>query len=120
MAQTIINFCPQCGTRISSEKKSGKTRPVCPHCGWIYFSDPKVAAAVVISNDEKILLVRRKNNPERGKWTLPAGFVDGGEDPVHAAVRECFEETGLKVKVTHLLDVIPGLEHTKGADILIV
>ncbi|MFC2064580.1 NUDIX hydrolase [Chloroflexota bacterium] len=93
---------------------------MCPKCGWIHFSDPKVAAAVVIKGDGKVLLVRRKNNPERGKWTLPAGFVDGGENPIHAAEREGQEETGLKVRVTRLLDVIPGLEHSRGADILIV
>ena len=95
-------------------------RPVCLDCGWIHFSDPKVAAATVIMKDGKVLLVRRKNNPQRGKWTLPAGFVDGGENPIHAAERECLEETSLTVQVTGLLDVIPGLEHSKGADILIV
>ncbi|HKZ44262.1 MAG TPA: NUDIX hydrolase [Anaerolineales bacterium] len=120
MAETIINFCPRCGAAISSMEKFGKTRPVCSQCGWVHFSDPKVAAAVLIKEDGKVLLVRRGNDPERGKWTLPAGFVDGGENPIHSAERECLEETGLKVKVTGLLDVIPGLEHARGADILIV
>jgi 8-oxo-dGTP diphosphatase len=120
MAETIINFCPRCGASISSVEKLGKTRPACPKCGWIHFSDPKVAAAVLIKENGKVLLVRRVNNPERGKWTLPAGFVDGGENPIHAAERECLEETGLNVTVTGLLDVIPGLEHARGADILIV
>ena len=120
MAQTIINFCPQCGSGISSTRKFSKQRPYCPECGWIYFSDPKVASAVLIQKEGKILLVRRKNTPEKGKWTLPAGFVDKGEDPVKAAERECLEETGLKVEVTHLIDVIHGLEHTRGADIVIV
>jgi 8-oxo-dGTP diphosphatase len=120
VAETIINFCPRCGTSISSIEKLGKVRPACPNCGWIHFSDPKVAAAALIIQAGKVLLVRRVNNPERGKWTLPAGFVDGGEDPSKAAERECLEETGLVVKVTGLVDVIPGLEHTRGADILIV
>ncbi|MFC2028434.1 NUDIX domain-containing protein [Chloroflexota bacterium] len=120
MAETIINFCPKCGAQISPNKRNRKTHPECSSCGWIHFSDPKVAAAVLITNGANVLLVRRVNNPERGKWTLPAGFIDGGENPIHAAERECLEETGLKVKVTGLLDVIPGLEHTRGADILIV
>jgi 8-oxo-dGTP diphosphatase len=53
-------------------------------------------------------------------WTLPAGFVDAGEDPAEAAVRECFEETGLRVHVTRVLDVVAGREHERGADFVLV
>ena len=95
-------------------------RPVCPQCGWIYFQDPKVAAAVLIEQDGRVLLVRRSHEPFRGLWTLPAGFVNGGEDPAQAGARECLEETGLSVRVTHVLDVIAGREHERGADFIIV
>jgi ADP-ribose pyrophosphatase YjhB (NUDIX family) len=97
----------------------GRLRPVCPACGWIYFADPKVAAAVLVEQEGKVLLVRRANEPQRGLWTLPAGFVDGGEDPQRAAERECLEETGLEVRVVGLLDVMYGLEHPRGAHIII-
>ena len=53
-------------------------------------------------------------------WTLPAGFINGGEDPAEAAARECIEETGLSVHVTRVLDIIPGREHPRGADFIIV
>lgn len=120
MAETIIKYCPSCGTAITHQQKFGKTRPVCSACGWIHFADPKVAAAVLVEKDEKVLLVRRVNEPARGFWTLPAGFVDAGEDPARAAERECLEETGLTVLVTDVLDIIAGLEHTRGADFVIV
>ncbi len=120
MAETTINFCPRCGAAITHLQKFGKIRPICPACGWIHFADPKVAAAVLIKKDECVLLVRRVNDPERGLWTLPAGFVDAGEDPARAAERECLEETGLTVHVTGILDIIAGLEHARGADIVIV
>jgi 8-oxo-dGTP diphosphatase len=67
-----------------------------------------------------VLLVRRVNEPFRGLWTLPAGFVNGGEDPAEAAARECVEETGLSVRVMRVLDVISGKEHERGADFVIV
>lgn len=114
-----INFCPRCATALVIEERFGKLRPICPRCGWIYFPDPKVAVAVLIRNENDVLLVRRANDPARGRWTLPAGFVDAGEDPVLAAERECFEETGLRVKVNGLLDVLSGLEHPRGAHIVI-
>lgn len=105
---------------MTHEEKFGKVRPVCPQCGWIYFQDPKVAAAVLIEENSRVLLVRRVNEPFRGLWTLPAGFVNGGEDPAEAAKRECLEETGLNVRVRRVLDVIAGREHERGADFVIV
>jgi len=120
MAQTQINFCPRCGTPITLENKFGKVRPVCPSCNWMYFADPKVAAAVLIEQDGRVLLVRRVNEPFRGLWTLPAGFVDADEDPASAAARECLEETGLTVRVTRVLEVVAGREHERGADFVIV
>jgi ADP-ribose pyrophosphatase YjhB (NUDIX family) len=115
-----IKFCPRCGAEVTRENKFGTVRPVCPQCGWIYFIDPKVAAAVLVEKDGRVLLVRRTNEPFRGLWTLPAGFVNGGEDPAEAAARECLEETGLIVNVTRILDVIAGREHNRGADFIIV
>jgi len=98
----------------------GEPRPACPSCGWVYFADPKVAAGVLVEQDEKVLLVRRVNEPGAGLWSFPAGFVNAYEDPARAAERECLEETGLEVEVTGLLDVIGGREHARGADIVIV
>ncbi len=115
-----IKFCPRCGAEVTHEDKFGMVRPVCPQCGWIYFIDPKVAAAVLVEEDGRVLLVRRVNEPFRGLWTLPAGFVNGSEDPAEAAARECLEETGLSVHVTRVLDVIAGREHERGADFVIV
>jgi len=105
---------------VSLQERFGKVRPVCPNCGYIHFEDPKVAAAVLVEQDGRVLLVRRNNEPFRGLWTLPAGFVDAGEDPARAAERECLEETGMSVRVKRVLDVIAGHEHERGADFVIV
>jgi 8-oxo-dGTP diphosphatase len=55
-----------------------------------------------------------------GRWSLPAGFVDGDEDPRLAAERECLEETGLRVVATDLMDVIHQSVEGEGASIVIV
>jgi 8-oxo-dGTP diphosphatase len=116
----FIKFCPRCAAAVEREERFGATRPVCQQCGWIHFQDPKVAAAVLVEEGSRVLLVRRANEPFRGLWTLPAGFVNGGEDPAEAAARECWEETGLTVHVTRVLEIISGREHERGADFIIV
>ena len=115
-----IRYCLACGSRMGRADVEGRSMPVCPSCGRVHFRDPKVAAAVLVEKEGKILLVRRVNVPEQGKWSLPAGFVDDDEDPALAAERECLEETGLRVKITDLMDVIYGREHRRGASIVIV
>jgi 8-oxo-dGTP diphosphatase len=120
MAHPDVNFCPRCGAGLGRQLLFGRERAVCPQCEWIHFADPKVAAAVLLEQDGRVLLVRRSNDPFRGLWTLPAGFVDAEEDPARAAERECFEETSLTVRVTHVLDVVAGREHPRGADFVIV
>jgi ADP-ribose pyrophosphatase YjhB (NUDIX family) len=120
MAKSEFNYCPRCGALVKREMRFGQVRPVCPACGWIHFVDPKVAAAVLIEQDEHVLLVQRAGEPFRGLWTLPAGFINAGEDPAEAAARECLEETGLNVRVNRVLEIISGKEHPRGADFVIV
>ncbi len=98
----------------------GEERAACPQCGWIHFQDPKVAAGVLVEKDGQVLLVQRGNEPARGLWSFPAGFVNAYEHPARAAERECLEETGLTVSATHLLELIAGREHPRGADMVLV
>ncbi len=100
-----IRFCPNCGQPVEDQVKFGRVRRFCPACGYIHFVDPKVAVVTFIERDGRVLLVKRGVDPERGKWSLPGGYVDFGEDPILAAVRETAEETGLTVEITRLVDV---------------
>lgn len=119
MNESQIQHCVRCGTRLIRMPKFGKDRPVCEGCGWIYFPDPKVAVVVLVINEGKLLLVRRANDPQKGKWTLPGGFMDAGEDPRTAAERECLEETGLQVIVGELLDLVSRPVDVYGANLVI-
>ena len=115
-----VKHCIRCGTAVEQHSRYGQVRPLCPSCGWIHFADPKVAVGVFVEKNEKILLVQRSFNPYRGKWSLPAGFVNAGEDPAEAARRECLEETGLNIRELRLLDIYAEKEHAGGADFIIV
>lgn len=105
-------FCPQCGAPLTMRERFGRPRPVCTVCDGTVFIDPKVAVAVLITRGEEVLLVQRANDPGRGKWALPAGFIDPDEDPRAAAVREAAEETGLEIEITGLI----GLFHRPDKD----
>lgn len=119
MRSEEVKFCPKCGQPVMLEFRFAADRPVCTVCGFIYFADPKVAAALIVEQDGKILLVRRAHEPFRGLWTLPGGFVNSGEDPAEAAIRECVEETNLTAQITGILAIRSGREHPRGSDFVI-
>jgi 8-oxo-dGTP diphosphatase len=67
---------------------------------------PIVGVGAVIMLEGKILLEQRKNEPGRGKWSVPGGKVELGETPEKAVIRETKEETGLVVDNPVLIDVV--------------
>ncbi len=113
-------FCPRCGSPLLTREAAGRPRRACPDCGYVHFTDPKVGVGVLVVDDGRLLLVRRAVEPERGKWSLPAGYLDHGEDPRATAAREALEETGLTVAIEGLLDVFYNPPGRGGASIFIL
>ncbi|MBN1255926.1 MAG: NUDIX domain-containing protein [Deltaproteobacteria bacterium] len=106
MAQ--MRFCPQCGQRLISYTIEGRERPHCvPEqggCGFIDFGHYSLGVGgIVMKRDTAaILLIQRNQEPNRGYWTLPGGFVESNETTDAAVVREVKEETGLHCVVVGL------------------
>lgn len=49
----------------------------------------------VTADAKKLLLIKRKNKPFKGKWAIPGGFIGIDEELDDAVIRELAEETGL-------------------------
>ncbi len=65
-----------------------------------------VGVGVFIRDNDKVLLIRRSRDPGKGKWAIPGGRLRFGEKVKDAAIREIEEETGLKIEITKLIDVV--------------
>jgi ADP-ribose pyrophosphatase YjhB (NUDIX family) len=98
-----MQFCPRCATSLEQKFIDARKLLSCPACGWVYWNSPVPAAGCLIENGGRVLLIRRKNSPHAGEWSLPVGFLHFGETAEQAAAREVAEETGLRVEATSLI-----------------
>lgn len=73
-----------------------------------------IGAGALIHRRGRLLLVKRDEPPDRGKWSFPGGAVEFGETTEQAAIREVKEETGLDIKVEVLFDVVTYLPSDRG------
>jgi len=70
-----------------------------------YPEHPLVGVGGLIHRNGAVLLIRRKFEPNKGRWSLPGGLLEVGEDPAEAARREVREELGLEVEMEGLFQV---------------
>jgi len=117
----MYKYCPYCSNILNLQKNGQKKRLFCTKCNkYIYCHTPQTAACIVLSKENMILLVKRKNDPFKELWSLPAGFVEYGENPRDAAIRELNEEIGLKAKYDRVVGVYLADDHPKTFSILTV
>src|SRR3569833_4048239 len=70
---------------------------------------PVPGAAVVCLDGDRVLLVQRGREPNRGRWSFPGGKVEPGEAARATAEREALEETGVRVRVLEVVDVYDAI-----------
>jgi thiamine-phosphate diphosphorylase len=102
-------FCPRCGNKLEKRRLENRERDFCPVCRVVLYENPVPATAAVVFNERhELLLVKRGQEPGKGKWCLPGGFQEIGETPEQCMRRELLEETGLVGEVTGLVALEMG------------
>ena len=109
-----IRYCKDCGSAVAYRlPDDGDTKPraVCTGCHAVHYENPLNVVGTVPHWEDKILLCKRNIEPRKGKWTLPAGFMELGETTEQGALRETVEEAGAQAQIQPLfavLNVVPA------------
>jgi NAD+ diphosphatase len=93
-------YCPLCRQELVTGHIGGRDRSVCPsdECDYVKWDNPIPVVAAIVELNGKIVLTRNKGWSERW-YGLVAGFLECGETPEKAVLREIQEELGLAADI---------------------
>ena len=96
-----IKFCTACGSLTEQKMPSDDDhiRSVCKDCGLVQYQNPKIVVGCIPEWNGQVLLCKRNIEPQKGKWTLPAGYLENRESVQDGAMRETKEETRADVEI---------------------
>jgi ADP-ribose pyrophosphatase YjhB (NUDIX family) len=102
-----MNYCSHCGNPVAlrTPDNDSRQRHICLSCSTIHYQNPNIIAGCLATYGDKVLLCRRGIEPQKGYWTLPAGFLENGETTEQGAARESWEEARAKVEINQLYGV---------------
>ncbi|MCP5282908.1 MAG: NUDIX hydrolase [Rhodoferax sp.] len=109
MLRGHIKHCRNCGTAVVyrvPDDGDTRERAVCPQCHTIHYENPLNVVGTVPHLGDKVLLCKRNIEPRKGKWTLPAGFMELEETTAEGAARETVEEAGAKFEMEGLFSIL--------------
>lgn len=97
-----MKYCQHCAARLVHQVPDGddKLRYCCTACNTVFYQNPNNIVGTLPWHEDRVLLCRRAIEPRKGKWTLPAGFMENGETTLDGAVRETTEEAGAEIIIT--------------------
>ena len=108
-----LKYCSRCGSPLNFGFVDGEHRErlACSNCGFVAYVNPRlVVSTIPVTDDGRVVLLRRGIEPGKGWWAQPGGFLEVDETVTEAAIRETFEETGLVVKPDEIIGLYTRLE----------
>lgn len=107
----IFSYCPCC--KSSDISFDGTKKLSCKACSFTYFHNIASAVAAILEYDGKIILIKRNDEPCKGKLDLPGGFVDPKETAEDAVRREIKEELKINVEQLKYIGSYPNVYEYK-------
>lgn len=106
-----FNYCPRCASVLDTRGIEGADRRACgtPGCGFVHWDNPLPVVAALVEYQGQIILARNAKWP-RGVFSLVTGFLERGEAPERAVIREVREELGLQGEVSRFIGHYPFAE----------
>lgn len=104
-----MKFCSLCAHPVELKNLDGDHLPrfVCTHCQTVHYQNPRlITGTLPIAPDGRILMCKRNIEPQKGLWTLPAGFMENNETTVEGALRETREEACVCALNPELISII--------------
>jgi len=98
MSETDYRYCPLCRAELAPAERGGRTRLACPQCSFVHWRNPVPIVAAVVERAGHVILVRSLGRPATW-YGLVAGFLERGEHPEAAVLREVNEELGLDARL---------------------
>lgn len=114
---TEFKYCPLCSAKLEFTFFENRNRQKCPCCDYVHWGEYSLGVGGVLLQNNKVLIVQRANNPGRGRWTIPGGYVEQDEKISDAVVREVREETGILSEPVSILSIrdrpqdLPNTKH---------
>ncbi len=108
-----LNYCTRCGAPLQLGQIAGEDRErlACSSCGLVAYVNPRLVVTTIPVTDEgRVVLLRRGLDPGYGSWAQPGGFLEVDETVSEAAIRETLEETGLIVEPGEIVGLYSRLE----------
>ena len=106
-----MNYCSNCGhSPLDYKCPEGDIhqRFICGNCEVIHYQNPKMVCGALAFWEGKVLLCKRDIEPCKGKWNLPAGYMENNETLAQGAARELREESGVVIPPEQLALYMTG------------
>ncbi|MDF2721351.1 MAG: hypothetical protein K0Q59_1026 [Paenibacillus sp.] len=100
-----VQFCSSCGTKLEIRPVDGTDRLACPSCSFVHWGSYSIGVGALLVKEDKVLLVRRAQDPGKGYWTNPGGYIEQHEPVQNTIEREVLEEAGVTARAVGILAV---------------
>jgi ADP-ribose pyrophosphatase YjhB (NUDIX family) len=101
----VVKYCSSCGSQLEMREIDGHQRKACPNCTFVHWGSYSIGVGALVVKDGKVLLVRRAQEPGKGNWTNPGGYIEQFEGIRDTIEREVEEEAGVRAKAVSIVAV---------------